>query len=84
MLVAARHRTAAVFNRSDMVLCDLGGADRLPFRLDDLTDSFLDRHPLEEAVDPLFHSRVEADRRLTLRPQFAMNFRGLIAGLWRN
>jgi hypothetical protein len=68
MLVAAGHRAAAVFNRSNMVLSHFGGADGLPFGLDYLTDLFLDRHSLEQRVDALFNFRVEANRRLALRP----------------
>ncbi len=69
MLVAARDRAAAVFDRADMILRDFLGLDRLPFRLDDLADLFFNRHGGNDFRDTRFHGGVETDRRLGLWPK---------------
>ncbi len=73
MFVAAGHRAAAVLDRADMILRHLFRLDRFPFRLDDLTDLFLDRHLRQHIGDALLDDGIKADGRFGDRPELRMN-----------
>ena len=83
MFVAGGDRAAAILDRADMILGHLFRLDRLPFRLDDLADLFLDCHLLQQGVDLRLNLGVQAHRRLAHRPQFRMNVLRVEGPGWR-